>query len=77
MATKLTTVRDEFGTLISEVADVVYHRSYRNTGERFVLCTTSHGIRGDQDPAFIDIALSKEDAKIIYDKLGKYFEKQE
>ncbi len=65
----LEEVREKFGTLLSESATSVFHKDYREKGDRIVLCTESEGIRGESGKAPIDIALTPEAAKRLKDSL--------
>ncbi len=81
----LEEVREKFGTLIVKgVANAVLHKDYRGQGDRVLLNTTAEGIRGpkngkasdmdEEGTAFIDLALTPEDAEKVYKDLGRALE---
>lgn len=72
-------VREKYGTLIARPGSVgcIYHSDYRGLGDKVLIITTSEGIRGGGGEAFIDIALSVEDARQIFEVLKEIFPETE
>lgn len=78
----LQAVRETFGTLlVDRGASVALQPDYRGHGDRILINTTAEGIRGPKTgssheggkpgSAFIDLALTPELAKSVYEGLGR------
>ncbi|MBK5215546.1 MAG: hypothetical protein JJE53_01920 [Candidatus Pacebacteria bacterium] len=69
--TELSKARKEFGTLVAKNIMTNFSQDYKGLGPKVLLLTTSEGERGPSGNAAVDMAISMEDAKSLFESLGE------